>query len=191
MEQSIEFNRHYQNVHNWLRRIFGTPSTCEFCNTNKGTFHWALKKECEYKKERSCFLRLCVSCHKKYDMTDSFKELVRQRMNGKKHSEETKNRMSESHKLVDKSYLIGRKASAETRKKMSDSKKGKSIGVGKKLSNEHKQAISNGLPKKINDADVIECCRLYDLGISYRQIAIKYNTSHNVVKRTINKFKNL
>jgi len=55
---------------------------------------------------------------------------------GYKHSEETRRKISESQK--------GRKHTPETRAKMSESAKGHKRTLGRKLTEEHKRAISNG-----------------------------------------------
>ena len=52
-----------------IRKQLGRPDTCEHCGINglRGLkIHWANKSR-EYKRDLSDWLRLCVSCHKKYD----------------------------------------------------------------------------------------------------------------------------
>lgn len=62
----------YGAIHNWLRVNFGMPKYCEFCRgkskTSK-TYDWALIDGLEYKRSRTHFIRLCRSCHWKYDNT--------------------------------------------------------------------------------------------------------------------------
>lgn len=54
--------------HNWVKRQLGTPQKCEFCGTTEDRmYHWANISH-EYKRDVSDYMRLCVPCHKKYDM---------------------------------------------------------------------------------------------------------------------------
>lgn len=60
---------HYHKAHYWIKTRYGQPKLCDKCSlktTNARQFHWANISE-EYKLIRSDWLRLCVSCHKKYD----------------------------------------------------------------------------------------------------------------------------
>jgi hypothetical protein len=67
--------RHWKEVvgksgaHNWLDNTFGRPKKCEKCGTedNKRTYDWA-SKDHKYQKNREDYLRLCRSCHRKYDL---------------------------------------------------------------------------------------------------------------------------
>ena len=66
-------------VHRWLNLNYGKPQICEgtIGIKHKGissNFDWALKSFHEYKKIRDNFLRLCRSCHKRYDMARIKKE---------------------------------------------------------------------------------------------------------------------
>lgn len=74
-ESGEEFKRNYRNVHFWLRNKFGNASKCEGieCNHKSRKFNYALKTGSEYKKIRENFLELCISCHRKYDLTDEIK----------------------------------------------------------------------------------------------------------------------
>lgn len=61
--------KHYHKAHYWISKIMGKPmncSNCGFTSQNSRQFHWANVSE-EYKLELSDWLRLCASCHKKYD----------------------------------------------------------------------------------------------------------------------------
>ena len=92
----------YQNIHNWLRRIFGKANKCEGvkCQGTSNKFAWALRENCEYKRDRNSFMMLCNSCHSKLDLT-----------------EEGRRRMSLSHK--------NKPRSKETRTKIAQGLKGK------------------------------------------------------------------
>jgi hypothetical protein len=59
----------YSGLHKRIRREFGQPDTCEHCHKSGLTgkqIHWA-NKSGMYKSERSDWLRLCVTCHRRYD----------------------------------------------------------------------------------------------------------------------------
>ncbi len=56
----------YQRLHHYIRKTFGKPNMCEHCKITTGLFDWA-NKSGEYKKDRQDWLRLCRSCHRKYD----------------------------------------------------------------------------------------------------------------------------
>ena len=58
----------YEGIHGWIRKTYGRPSFCEHCkDVTRRMYHWA-NISGEYKRDRKDWLRLCVPCHKKYDM---------------------------------------------------------------------------------------------------------------------------
>lgn len=60
----------YGALHSWIARKLGKPTNCENCdkiNLNGRKIHWA-NKNGKYKRNLSDWIRLCVSCHKKYDI---------------------------------------------------------------------------------------------------------------------------
>lgn len=58
----------YTASHMWMRYHFGKPQHCEHCNTTeKRMYHWA-NVSGTYARDRSDWLRLCVPCHKSYDI---------------------------------------------------------------------------------------------------------------------------
>ncbi len=59
----------YRDLHSWVVKELGQPNSCSRCG-KEGTgrkMHWANKSH-EYKKELSDWIRLCVPCHKAYDL---------------------------------------------------------------------------------------------------------------------------
>ena len=59
----------YGALHAWVKNELGQPKTCEHCGKNGLVgvkIHWA-NKTGEYKRDLNDWLRLCVSCHRKYD----------------------------------------------------------------------------------------------------------------------------
>lgn len=57
----------YSTVHWWINRYWEHPQFCEKCGAEKTTrFEWA-NISGKYKRVRSDWLSLCVSCHRIYD----------------------------------------------------------------------------------------------------------------------------
>lgn len=58
----------YISLHKWVYRYKGSPKKCEHCmSEEKKNYHWANKSH-GYKRDLDDWIRLCVSCHKKYDL---------------------------------------------------------------------------------------------------------------------------
>lgn len=60
----------YLGLHHWVERNLGQPDTCEHCGKTGLTghkIHWANKNH-TYKRNLADWMRLCSSCHKKYDL---------------------------------------------------------------------------------------------------------------------------
>ena len=60
----------YTGLHMWVYSKLGKPKKCEHCGKDnlKGKFiQWA-NKSGDYSRDVSDWLRLCGSCHKKYDL---------------------------------------------------------------------------------------------------------------------------
>ena len=69
-------NASYIAKHAWLYRKFGQPETCEHCGKTglKGKFiHWA-NKDHKYRRRLEDWMRLCHSCHYKYDMENNLRK---------------------------------------------------------------------------------------------------------------------
>lgn len=61
-------NASYAAKHIWVRYHFGSPQGCDHCGTTiKRMYHWANISK-TYMRDRDDWLRLCVPCHKKYDI---------------------------------------------------------------------------------------------------------------------------
>jgi hypothetical protein len=60
--------------HYWLDGNFGKPKMCEHCDKTEGLFEWCIKTGKDYSHNRDDYLRLCRSCHRKYDMTPEKRE---------------------------------------------------------------------------------------------------------------------
>jgi len=59
----------YGALHVWVKKELGQPDSCEHCPKSglKGMkIHWA-NKSGKYLRRHDDWLRLCVSCHRKYD----------------------------------------------------------------------------------------------------------------------------
>ena len=61
-------------VHHWLYEQYGGPMECERvkgmeCRGTSACYDWALIRGKKYERKRENFLRLCRSCHRRYDST--------------------------------------------------------------------------------------------------------------------------
>lgn len=58
----------YSAMHYWVNREKGKPKKCEHCGrTDKKKYEWANKNH-TYKRNKDDYVRLCTSCHRKYDL---------------------------------------------------------------------------------------------------------------------------
>ena len=63
-------NVSYNSLHHWIRNNYGSPSNCEACpkkGLSNRQIHWANMSGL-YKRDRNDWRRLCVSCHKLFDL---------------------------------------------------------------------------------------------------------------------------
>jgi len=59
----------YVGLHMWVYKKLGKPDTCEFCEKtglSGKQINWA-NRSGDYKRDLTDWLRLCASCHAKYD----------------------------------------------------------------------------------------------------------------------------
>ena len=84
---------------------------------------------------------------------------------------------------------IGMRRSESTRKKISNSKIGNKNTLGHKLTEEHKNKIANSMAKKLTDEQVLSAHILVDAGMSFRKVALEFNTSHSVISKSIERLK--
>jgi hypothetical protein len=56
----------YDALHDWVTSRKGRPQSCEFCGNGKGRYEWASKSR-KYRRNLDDWIRLCSSCHGKYD----------------------------------------------------------------------------------------------------------------------------
>ena len=111
-------------------------------------------------------------------------------MLGRKHTIATMIKMSNSAK--------GRRLSEETRKKISEANKGDKhpmygkLGtmLGKKMSQNSKNKISDKLTKKFSKHEYETMFNLYKNKISLREIGRKFNTTHGKISKIIKKYIN-
>ena len=58
----------YKGLHKWISKKQGKPKYCEHCKrTDKKKYEWA-NKDHKYRRRIKDFMRLCTSCHQKYDI---------------------------------------------------------------------------------------------------------------------------
>lgn len=66
----------YDPIHRWIERKLGKPRICRFCKTTtiprgrKRWFEWA-NKDHKYKRNLKDWVRLCVPCHRQYDIKNN------------------------------------------------------------------------------------------------------------------------
>ena len=60
-------NAGYGSKHDWLKVRYGKPKYCEHCSTTKAKkYEWA-NVSGKYLRDRGDWIRLCTSCHRKFD----------------------------------------------------------------------------------------------------------------------------
>lgn len=58
----------YYGLHTWIQRQYGKPQFCEECKTSeRRLYHWA-NISGKYLRDRNDWKRMCVPCHKKFDL---------------------------------------------------------------------------------------------------------------------------
>lgn len=65
----------YENKHTRIYRKLGQPDTCVNCGKSGLTgkkIHWA-NISGQYKDDANDWVRLCASCHRRFDMTDELR----------------------------------------------------------------------------------------------------------------------
>lgn len=59
----------YSGLHTWIRNTFGTANKCERCTVPAKVYDWA-NVSGDYCRDRSDWIELCRSCHRKMDMDE-------------------------------------------------------------------------------------------------------------------------
>lgn len=80
----------HQALHGKLKKKFGKADRCEMpdCKSvNPKYFNWALRKGHAYSSNKEDYIKMCISCHRKYD----FNEDIRVKLKGKKYCENNNN----------------------------------------------------------------------------------------------------
>ncbi|HPI82248.1 MAG TPA: NUMOD3 domain-containing DNA-binding protein [Candidatus Paceibacterota bacterium] len=102
----------YRSIHIWLDNNYGKPQECDSvnCNGKSQTYDWALIHGYDYDRNRNHYMRLCRSCHSRYDYKPrTFRNL----------SEEEKKKIGDFHR--------GKILSPETKSKISNTLKGRHL----------------------------------------------------------------
>ena len=61
----------YGGLHYWISLHLGKPNKCEHCGTTTAKkFEWC-SVDHQYKRNKADWLRLCTSCHRKYDIDNN------------------------------------------------------------------------------------------------------------------------
>lgn len=67
----------YVSMHTYIRNNFDIKNECSFCGTKDAKrTEMALLKDKDYSFNLMDYIELCVSCHKKYDMTEGQREKI-------------------------------------------------------------------------------------------------------------------
>lgn len=71
----------YQAIHSWLVRNHGLADKCEHseCPRKSTSYEYALIHGREYSRDIKNFIKLCQSCHRKYDFTEKETAFVKSR----------------------------------------------------------------------------------------------------------------
>lgn len=69
----------YSGIHIWLKDNYGKASQCQNinCKSVSKNYDWAKLRGVEYKRNRSNFIQLCKSCHRKYDVNETYEIDIR------------------------------------------------------------------------------------------------------------------
>ena len=59
-------NVSYSALHHWINKKLGHPFVCEHCGKSEGRLEWA-NIDHTYRRVLEDWIRLCKSCHRKYD----------------------------------------------------------------------------------------------------------------------------
>lgn len=81
-KRSKEEEKHYNNIHQWLRNNHGKAYKCDNidCMSSSQNYEWAKLKGKEYEKDVNNFHMLCKSCHTIYDFTDDTRNKMMNRI---------------------------------------------------------------------------------------------------------------
>ncbi len=66
------------SIHSWIGSRYGNPKKCEGedCRGVSQIFEWCLIGGMEYERNRDNFIRLCRSCHRRYDLDTKKQKLA-------------------------------------------------------------------------------------------------------------------
>lgn len=132
----LSINHWVAAVHLWLRALFGKANKCESkkCNGKCHTYNWAKIKGKEYDFKRKNFKMLCVSCHRKYDMTDEYRKNMSESLKNRS----LKDKIKSSNKM--RIIMIERWKNDEYKNRVSDAISDGKKGI--KFTEEHKDNLS-------------------------------------------------
>ena len=72
----------YSAIHSWIKRKYGKAYRCEngSCLERSLAYEWSLLRGKNYERKIENFWMLCMSCHRKYDLTKKELEFMSNRM---------------------------------------------------------------------------------------------------------------
>lgn len=80
----------HHKFHYDLKKKFGKADKCEMADCKSISpkhFQWALKKGHSYSSNKEDYIKMCTSCHRKYDFTEE----IRAKLKAKKYCENNNN----------------------------------------------------------------------------------------------------
>ncbi len=76
MKKGQRIGNSYNSIHRFVTELYGKPSFCEVCgSTTAKTYEWANVTGI-YERTRENWKRMCLSCHRKVDFTDTHKQVL-------------------------------------------------------------------------------------------------------------------
>lgn len=66
----------YTGLHDWVRKVLGDPQKCEHCGTTTAKkFEWSNKNHIYNRRNINDWVRLCASCHKRYELKNNLRTI--------------------------------------------------------------------------------------------------------------------
>lgn len=77
-------NAGYNSIHRWVDREKGSPKKCEHCGTESAkAYDWA-NIDHKYKRNLDDYIRLCRSCHRRYDYENGLSKPRQRKLDGQR-----------------------------------------------------------------------------------------------------------
>lgn len=75
----------YRIIHTWINKHYGKADRCDNpnCPHKSNTYEYCLKNGKNHDRNIDNYIKLCRSCHRRYDMTTEKKQILTERVAGK------------------------------------------------------------------------------------------------------------